>query len=197
MAGTSVTDYSSLWGLSEYCSKKQLEFKENGLQDRHAVVPVLLEPQLKKRKIGAEGATDDIVEMQCSFLRSLYTSDVDLPKTKLLNWARARGLKHPTYTTQQEDKLFKSVVTLDGKKYSSSYWYVEAFFKYHYHTVQIEGERACKCLYMYESTHKDTDTQGLGNPVICSIITSEISRPMGGMSSEFVSTLSCPLFFIS
>lgn len=107
----------SLWGLSEYCSKKQLQFKENGLQDRHSVVPGLFEPQLKKRK-----TEDDVIEMQCSFLRSLYTSDVDLPKTKLLTWARARGLKHPIYTTQQEDKLFKSVVTLDGKKYGSSYW---------------------------------------------------------------------------
>jgi tRNA-dihydrouridine synthase 2 len=125
VAGTFETDYSSLWGLSEYCSKKQLEFKENGLQDRYAVVPILLEPQLKKRKMGAEAASDDIIEMQCSFNRSLYTSDVDLPKTQLLTWARTRGLKHPIYTTQQEDKLFKSVVTLDGKKYSSSYWYVE------------------------------------------------------------------------
>jgi tRNA-dihydrouridine synthase 2 len=96
-----------------------LQFKENGLQDRHSVVPGLLEPQFKKRK-----TEDDVIEMQCSFLRSTYTSDVDLPKTKLLTWARTRGLKHPVYSTQQEDKLFKSVVTLDGKKYSSSFWYV-------------------------------------------------------------------------
>lgn len=154
VAGTSVTDCSSLWNLSEYCSKKQLEFKENGLQDRHAVVPVLLEPQLKKRRIGAETATDDIIEMRCSFLRSLYTSDVDLPKTQLLNWARARGLKHPTYSTQQEDKLFKSVVTLDGRKYSSSYWYVEAVLNIitksdsHY-TVQTERERVCMHMFIY------------------------------------------------
>lgn len=114
------SNYSSLWGLSEYCSKKQLQFKENGLLDRHSVVPGLLEPQLKKRK-----TEDDVIEMKCSFLRNLYTSDVDLPKTKLLTWARARGFKHPVYTTQQEDKLFKSVVTLDGKKYGSSYWYVK------------------------------------------------------------------------
>jgi tRNA-dihydrouridine synthase 2 len=112
-------NYSSLWGLSEYCAKKQLHFKECGLQDRHSVVPGLLEPQLKKKK-----TEDDVIEMKCSFLRNLYTSDVDLPKTKLLTWARDRGLKNPVYTTQQEDKLFKSVVTLDGKKYGSSYWYV-------------------------------------------------------------------------
>ena len=114
------SNYSSLWGLSEYCSNKQLQFKENGLLDRHSVAPGLLEPQLKKKK-----TEDDVIEMKCSFLRNLYTSDMDLPKTKLLTWARARGLKHPVYTTQQEDKLFKSVVTLDGKKYGSSYWYVK------------------------------------------------------------------------
>lgn len=115
-------NYSSLWDLSEYCFKKQLEFKERGLQDRHSVVPTLLEPEIKKRKTGGETAADDVVEMQCAFLRSLYSSDVDLPKTRLLAWTRARGLKHPAYATQQEDKLFKSVVVVDGKKYSSSYW---------------------------------------------------------------------------
>lgn len=119
-----MTNYSSLWDLNEYCFKKQLEFKERGLQDRCAVVPALFAPELKKRRTGVEAATDDVTEMQCAFLRSLYSSDVDLPKTRLLTWTRARGLKHPTYTTQQEDKLFKSVVTVDGKKYSSSYWYV-------------------------------------------------------------------------
>jgi tRNA-dihydrouridine synthase 2 len=85
----------------------------------------LLEPELKKRKIEGEpaaAADDDVIEMQCAFFRSLYSSDADLPKTRLLSWTRARGLKHPVYTTQQEDKLFKSVVTVDGKKYSSSYW---------------------------------------------------------------------------
>jgi hypothetical protein len=130
-----------------------MEFRENGLRDRHAVVPILLEPQLKKRKIGAEAATDDIIEMQCSFIRSLYTSDVDLPKTQLLTWARARDLKHPIYSTQQEDKLFKSVVTLDGKKYSSSYWYVEAVPNIITISVSHYTENGCLFLYMYNNMH--------------------------------------------
>lgn len=28
----------------------------------------------------------------------------------------------PTYETQQEDRLFRTIVTFDGKKYASSYW---------------------------------------------------------------------------
>lgn len=107
----------ALWELGEYCHRKQLELKACGLQDRYNVTPGLLEPKHKKRKVD-----DDVTEMRCAFLRSLYTSDVDLPKTRLLSCARSRGLKNPVYTTQQEDKLFRSIVTFDGKKYSSSYW---------------------------------------------------------------------------
>ncbi|KAJ9578807.1 hypothetical protein L9F63_004957 [Diploptera punctata] len=112
----------ALWNLSEYCYKKQLEFKEKGLLGRHTVVPSSFEPPSKKRKLGEESETDDIIEMKCAFYRNLYASDVELPKTRLLTWARNKGLKHPVYVTQQEDKLFRSIVTLDGKKYTSSFW---------------------------------------------------------------------------
>ena len=110
----------ALWDLSDYCCKKQLEFKEKGLQGRDTVVPSSYEPQTKRRKLGDE--SDDVVEMKCAFYRNLFASDADLPKTKLLTWAMKKGLKHPVYATEQQDKLFKSVVTVDGKKYSSSYW---------------------------------------------------------------------------
>ncbi|PSN37845.1 tRNA-dihydrouridine(20) synthase [NAD(P)+]-like protein [Blattella germanica] len=108
----------ALWNLSDYCCKKQTELKEKGHQGRSSVVPSSLEPQLKKRKVGDES----IVEMRFAFLRNHYSSDVDLPKTRLLTWTRRKGFKHPVYATQQEDKLFRSVVTVNEKKYSSSYW---------------------------------------------------------------------------
>ncbi|XP_063229795.1 tRNA-dihydrouridine(20) synthase [NAD(P)+]-like isoform X3 [Bacillus rossius redtenbacheri] len=111
----------AVWQLGDYCRREQLRLKELGLQGRREVVPASLEPRLKRRKLG-DGDGDDVTELQCAFIRNLYRADTDLPKTQLLLWARRNGAGQPAYTTVQEDKLFKSVVLLDGKKYSSSYW---------------------------------------------------------------------------
>lgn len=110
----------SLWDMGEYCRAKQSKYKELGLYTRRDVIPGSLEPSLKKRKVEAEDT--DVFELQCAFYRSVYLSDVDLPKTKLLVYAKKNGLGQPKYDTRQEDKLFKSVVTVNHKKYSSSYW---------------------------------------------------------------------------
>nr|CAD7594079.1 unnamed protein product [Timema genevievae] len=112
----------SLWGLGEQCRQKQVEMKQRGLLGRRDVVPASLEPRLKKRKVEEEG--DMVTELQCAFLRNVYGSDVELPKTRLLMWSRKNRVRQPEYNTLQEDKLFKSVVTVDGKKYSSSFWSV-------------------------------------------------------------------------
>ncbi|XP_049857294.1 tRNA-dihydrouridine(20) synthase [NAD(P)+]-like [Schistocerca gregaria] len=110
----------SLWGLKEYCCNKQAEYRQLGLLTREDVVPSSLQPAAKKRKLSEE--EESITEWKCVFRRNDYASDTDLPKTRLLMWSRKQGLKQPIYNTQQEEKLFKSVVTLNGKKYSSSYW---------------------------------------------------------------------------
>lgn len=56
-------------------------------------------------------------------MRNAYTADGDLPKTKLLNWLRdKKNLKAPLYKTWCEDKLFRSIVTVEGRKYSSTFW---------------------------------------------------------------------------
>nr|CAD7407630.1 unnamed protein product [Timema poppensis] len=112
----------SLWGLGEQCRQKQVEMKQRGLLGRRDVVPASLEPRLKKRKVEEGG--DTVTELQCAFLRNVYGSDVELPKTRLLMWSRKNRVRQPEYNTVQEDKLFKSVVTVDGKKYSSSFWSV-------------------------------------------------------------------------
>ncbi|KAL1124132.1 hypothetical protein AAG570_001902 [Ranatra chinensis] len=102
-----------LWGLGDYCRKRQAENTERGFSGRSDVCPV----GATKRKL-----EDDIVEMRCSFLRALYPRDVDLPKSRLLAWTRMKGFKIPVYATQNMDKLFQSTVTVNGKKYGSSFW---------------------------------------------------------------------------
>ncbi|GLG92361.1 tRNA-dihydrouridine synthase 2-like protein [Gryllus bimaculatus] len=110
----------SLWDMGEYCRQKQQEYRKLGLLTRRDVVPGSLEPILKRHKVEEENG--EVFELQCAFFRSVYLSDVDLPKTRLLVHAKRNGLGQPQYQTQQEDKLFKSVVTVNKKKYSSSCW---------------------------------------------------------------------------
>lgn len=88
-------------------------------------MPVTLDENTKddrisqKRKIQEE---DDIALMRCAFLRSNYTTDSELPKTRLLKWINEHHKTMPVYDTQKNDKLFCSVVTVDGRKYGSSFW---------------------------------------------------------------------------
>lgn len=47
---------------------------------------------------------------------------MNLPKARLHAWAGKNGHKLPTYNTEQVQKLFRTVLTFNGKKYTSSFW---------------------------------------------------------------------------
>lgn len=66
--------------------------------------------------------SNNVNSLKCMFIRSLYPSPEDLPKTKLLNWAKTHNKQLPKYHTEQFEKLFKGTVTFDNQKYSSSFW---------------------------------------------------------------------------
>ncbi|XP_029665194.1 tRNA-dihydrouridine(20) synthase [NAD(P)+]-like [Formica exsecta] len=114
-----------VWGLGDYCRSKNKEFRDKGLLGRFQVMPVMLEKDTKdnnvshKRKLHED---NDVSQMRCAFLRNNYTTDSELPKTRLLKWTKENRKKMPIYNTRQEDKLFCSVVTVDGRKYGSSFW---------------------------------------------------------------------------
>ncbi|XP_050452014.1 tRNA-dihydrouridine(20) synthase [NAD(P)+]-like isoform X1 [Cataglyphis hispanica] len=114
-----------VWGLGDYCRSKNKEFRDKGLLGRFQVMPVMFEKDTKdnnvsyKRKIYEE---NDVSLMRCAFLRNSYTRDSELPKTRLLKWTKENRKKMPIYNTRQEDKLFCSIVTVDGRKYGSSFW---------------------------------------------------------------------------
>ncbi|KAE8742753.1 hypothetical protein FOCC_FOCC011680 [Frankliniella occidentalis] len=119
----------AIWDLGDYCRKRQLEFKASGLLGRREVCPQVLRQEssdiqspLKKMKFDDHCPPDDIVTMKVAYLRSLYPSDNDLPKTRVLAWSRSQKLGMPVYKTVQEGKLFQSVLTLSGKQYTSSMW---------------------------------------------------------------------------
>lgn len=111
--------------MGDYCRFKSKELQDKGLLGRFQVTPVTLDKDTtddcisQKRKVYEE---DDVSLMRCAFLRGSYTTDSELPKTRLLKWTKENRKKMPIYNTRQEDKLFCSVVTVDGRKYGSSFW---------------------------------------------------------------------------
>lgn len=108
------------WNLSDYYRLKKREFDEKGLLGRSQVSPMREDDkQDNKRKISDE---EDVVLMHCAFLRNNYVTDLQLPKTILHKWTQTQRKKMPNYNTQQKGKLFRSIVTVDGRKYGSSFW---------------------------------------------------------------------------
>uniref|UniRef100_T1GG60 DRBM domain-containing protein n=1 Tax=Megaselia scalaris TaxID=36166 RepID=T1GG60_MEGSC len=112
-----------LWDLGDYCYKQQLKYQELGMQGRRDVVPGNVapeasddEPKPKKCKL-----SEDTFQSNIAFFRTNY-QDTTLPKSILHSYALKAGKDYPTYETQQEDKLFRTICTFDGKTYASTYW---------------------------------------------------------------------------
>lgn len=114
---------SELWDLGSYCNQQQVKYQELGMQGRRDVVPGSItidqgsdEPPKKKPKLD-----DGTFQSNIAFFRTNY-DDVNLPKSILHAHALKGKKKYPAYVTQQEDKLFRTICTFDGKKYASTYW---------------------------------------------------------------------------
>lgn len=109
--------------MDDYCRQKSKEYREKGLMGRFQVVP----GSFAMETINANGSCkrkleDDVTFMRCAFIRNNYINDADLPKTILLKWVKENRKKTPVYDTQHADKLFRSIVSVDGRKYGSSFW---------------------------------------------------------------------------
>ncbi|KAG8038649.1 hypothetical protein G9C98_007356 [Cotesia typhae] len=114
-----------LWNLDDYCRMKFQEFQEKGFHGRFQVTPlrhcgIANDNHVKKN----ENNIEDVIVMRCAFLRRRFSYDGDLPKTRLLKWLRETEKTNivPIYHTWFEDKLFRSIVTVNNKSYSSSFW---------------------------------------------------------------------------
>ncbi|GBM16251.1 hypothetical protein AVEN_195364-1 [Araneus ventricosus] len=73
-----------------------------------------LQVALKRRRISDE----NIHEVDVKFLRSNYGMD-DLPKSILWNWILENNFDKPVYKTDQYEKSFQSVITINGVKYTN------------------------------------------------------------------------------
>lgn len=117
---TSQILFSNIWNLGEYCRKKQLEYHSKGIFSRREIAPEMLDPMRKRKKIEIDNEIVDVIK--CAFIRVNYAEDPDLPKSKLLKYCSKNKFPVPKYKVFNEDKLFRAVVTVNEKKYSSSYW---------------------------------------------------------------------------
>lgn len=125
---------SEIWKLGEYCRSKQLEFQERGMHSRRVCMPgKLLKksldcsdtecPDAKRMKLSNSFDDDpaDLITNNIAFFRAHYSND-NLPKTVLHSHVLRTRLDPPVFTTKHVDKLFRTIVTYNGKKYASSYW---------------------------------------------------------------------------
>lgn len=92
-----------------------------GMLSRREIAPEMLDPHRKRHKTEIDNEPLDAV-IKCAFIRVNYSTDPDLPKSKLLRYCGKNKLPVPKYKVYKEDKLFRAVVTVCEKKYSSSYW---------------------------------------------------------------------------
>lgn len=81
----------------------------------------MLDPKSKRKKFEIDNEIIDFI-IKCAFIRVNYPEDPDLPKSKLLKFCASNKCSVPKYKVYNEDKLFRAVVALNNKKYSSSYW---------------------------------------------------------------------------
>ncbi|KRT83635.1 hypothetical protein AMK59_4858 [Oryctes borbonicus] len=105
-----------IWNLRQYCKEKHLEYNGKGILSRRQVSPNMFCPASKKLKM------EDTIEMPYAFIRASFPADPDLPKSKLISWCNKNKKEKPKYQIINEDKLFRAIVYIDGKKYSSTYW---------------------------------------------------------------------------
>ncbi|XP_049278290.1 tRNA-dihydrouridine(20) synthase [NAD(P)+]-like [Anopheles funestus] len=125
-----------IWELGDYCRETQLRYHFAGIKGRRACRPRThsengdtgtdeTEPATSKKQCLEETHETDpepLNEENVCFIRSNFTDDNTLPKSKLYLHAVRNGLERAQYDVQQKDKLFRAFVRFDGQRYTSSFW---------------------------------------------------------------------------
>lgn len=128
-----------IWELGDYCRETQLRYHFAGIKGRRACRPRTLSengdsmgadesaPAASKKQCLEETAEQDtdpdpLNEENVCFIRSNFTDDNTLPKSKLYLHAVRNGLARAQYEVQQKDKLFRAFIRFDGQRYTSSFW---------------------------------------------------------------------------
>jgi len=116
LSSKTLLDICKQWHLEDYFSAMQTEFNNRAKKlSLHKRDDDDMDCNLKRIKV------DGIIQMTLEYVRSSF-KDCELPKTRLYTWCRKEKLPNPVYEMEYKEKLFKSVVTVNGKKYTTSKW---------------------------------------------------------------------------
>lgn len=124
LSSQTLEQICDVWELSDYCRVKRKEYQEKGLLGRFEVVPMRRDAKSdsehisNKRKISDE---EDVILMHCAFFKNNYLSS-KMPKSMLYEWMSRHKKRPPLYDTIKNEKLFRSIVTVDGRRFGSTFW---------------------------------------------------------------------------
>uniref|UniRef100_A0A182N126 Uncharacterized protein n=1 Tax=Anopheles dirus TaxID=7168 RepID=A0A182N126_9DIPT len=122
-----------IWDRGEYCRETQLRYHYAGIKGRRACRPRTLSTDdseangnkkqcLEESNNQSDHQPEPLHEENVCFIRSNFTDDTTLPKSRLYLHALRAGLARAQYEVQQKDKLFRAIILLDGQRYSSTFW---------------------------------------------------------------------------
>lgn len=106
-----------VFDLKNYCKLKQLEHKTKEMELRRQEANED-EPKTKRAKHDDDDGT---IKENVAFIRSNYLKDFLLPKSILHQHTKKKLRMVPDYITNVHDRLFTAVLTLNDKKYSSTF----------------------------------------------------------------------------
>ncbi|XP_006818433.1 tRNA-dihydrouridine(20) synthase [NAD(P)+]-like [Saccoglossus kowalevskii] len=117
----SAKDVCAIWGMEEYWQEvqsKQQRSKE--YFERQRAPHDNFYTGMRKRKL-EDGS--NLVEMHIRFVKKDYSQE-KTPKSYLIEYCRKQKLAEPSYKTEERpnDRHYKSIVTVNENKYSSTYW---------------------------------------------------------------------------
>uniref|UniRef100_A0A1E1XAP3 Putative trna-dihydrouridine synthase n=1 Tax=Amblyomma aureolatum TaxID=187763 RepID=A0A1E1XAP3_9ACAR len=116
LASQQMEEICVLWNMEDKHASRQLKLQARAKALRELSNGDNSEPVLKKCKVGDE----EVWQMEAKFVRNMFGM-ANLPKTVLINWTRKNNYPHPFYKTESMEKSFRSVVLVNGKRYSSTY----------------------------------------------------------------------------
>ncbi|XP_077982851.1 tRNA-dihydrouridine(20) synthase [NAD(P)+]-like [Glandiceps talaboti] len=108
---------------------------------------------VRKRKLDDDST---VTEMHISFVKKDYWPE-KTPKSYLVEWCRRQDVPPPRYEIEERprDRHFKSILTVKGEKYSSSFWEKSKRF-----AEQSAAIVCLHCLGEYDGRKEDSQEQG-------------------------------------
>ena len=115
LSAQSLKTICDLWHLNSYCDNRESLKREISSQ--------LFNEQklLTNKKLKTCIKDSSRIELPVLFIRSLFSNESDLPKSRIMALAKSNAWDAPIYQTKQIDKHFYCLLNLNGKTYSSVY----------------------------------------------------------------------------